>query len=553
MVEVRLLGKFEILRDGQVLPALPRPSQALLAYLVLNPDVLHPRDKLAGILWPDSGEPSARSNLRQALWRVQRILGKDTLRSDRTSLALFRSDSFSADAYQLEQPADALETSQLLRAASSYSGELLPGHYDNWITFERERLAAAFERVCSALLDRLIDEGRWSEVPQWAENWISFGTGPEQAYRVLMTAYARLGESGKVRSTFERCAAVLREQLDVEPSTETRDLFEHLLDSLSGTTSPGEAAMPGRQGQPSEYAIHVRPPAPSAFVGREEPLGHLQRLLDLAHAGSGGVVFVLGDAGQGKTGLLRELSRRSLARHPKLAVAFGTCDAYSGVGDPYLPFRQIAGNLTGEVDPLVSGGFMEEHRALELLQSAPMFLEVLDRRASEIVSLVLPDLGLISNAAPDVRRSLTRRTERRRVLPFDQAIAFEQFSRFLRAVADVRPLLLLVDDLQWADDASLGLLLHLGRSVAQSRILLVAAYRPADVVAGRGGRRHPLEGVVNELRRIHGEILIDLELAEESEGREFVRAFLSTEPHRLGQDFQEALFHHTRGQALFTI
>ncbi|NIN65178.1 MAG: hypothetical protein GTO63_10855, partial [Anaerolineae bacterium] len=117
------------------------------------------------------------------------------------------------------------------------------------------------------------------------------------------------------------------------------------------------------------------------------------------------------------------------------------------------------------------------------------------------------------------------------------------------------PLLLVLDDLQWADAGSINLLFHLGRQIAGNRLLIVGAYRPTEVALGRpaspplsspplaerieGGReRHPLEPVVNEFKRYFGDIEVDLEQAED---RQFVDAFLDTEPNRLGDAFRRTL------------
>ncbi|MCB9077307.1 MAG: winged helix-turn-helix domain-containing protein [Anaerolineaceae bacterium] len=77
MLDIRLLGKFEIKQDGQVIEIPLRPAQSLLAYLLLNADKSIRREKLAGLLWSDSDEASARNNLRQALWRLRSVLGED--------------------------------------------------------------------------------------------------------------------------------------------------------------------------------------------------------------------------------------------------------------------------------------------------------------------------------------------------------------------------------------------------------------------------------------------------------------------------------------------
>src|SRR5262249_51504874 len=93
MLEVRLLGQFEVRRDGEPIPLPSRAAQSLLASLALNAGIAHRREKLAGLLWPDSDEENARSNLRHALWRLRRALengaaaGSPHLRADDLSVA----------------------------------------------------------------------------------------------------------------------------------------------------------------------------------------------------------------------------------------------------------------------------------------------------------------------------------------------------------------------------------------------------------------------------------------------------------------------------------
>src|SRR5215212_8621972 len=79
MLQVRLLGQFDVRRDGAAVALPSRPAQSLLAYLLLNAGTPHRREKLAGLLWPDASESNARSNLRHAVWRLRQALG-DSLR-----------------------------------------------------------------------------------------------------------------------------------------------------------------------------------------------------------------------------------------------------------------------------------------------------------------------------------------------------------------------------------------------------------------------------------------------------------------------------------------
>jgi predicted ATPase len=127
---------------------------------------------------------------------------------------------------------------------------------------------------------------------------------------------------------------------------------------------------------------------------------------------------------------------------------------------------------------------------------------------------------------------------------------FEQYTTLLQALARQIPLLLVVDDLQWADLGSISLLFHLGRRLEGSAILAVGAYRLEEVALGRDGERHPLEAVVNELKRSWGDIEVDL---GQSEGRHFVPALLDSERNRLDAGFRHMLYQQTQGHPLFTV
>jgi hypothetical protein len=90
-------------------------------------------------------------------------------------------------------------------------------------------------------------------------------------------------------------------------------------------------------------------PAP-VFVGRERELARLQGYLECAITGRGSLVFIIGGPGRGKTALMGAFARRSMDADPDLIVASGKCNAYTGVGDPYLPFREVLGDLTGDLE-----------------------------------------------------------------------------------------------------------------------------------------------------------------------------------------------------------
>lgn len=229
MLEVHLLGQFDV-RVGQETVEIPsRPAQSLLAYLILSAGTSHRREKLAGLLWPDASEENARSNLRHALWRLRKAIGGEYLDADKISISFEKESEYWLDASLMERGDGAERSSEeLLQIVSNYGGELLPGFYDDWVILERERYRSLFEGKIQALLDRLVEERNWTQVLEWGERWLALGQVPEPAYRALMIAYSGLGDSAGMAGVYKRCIKALQEELGVEPSDETRTLYEQL-------------------------------------------------------------------------------------------------------------------------------------------------------------------------------------------------------------------------------------------------------------------------------------------------------------------------------------
>ena len=135
----------------------------------------------------------------------------------------------------------------------------------------------------------------------------------------------------------------------------------------------------------------------------------------------------------------------------------------------------------------------------------------------------------------------------------------EELTQVFRAVAGQHPLLLILDDLQWVDGASLNLFSYLCRRLARSRVLLLASYRTGENVPGQPAAQqaadevHTPESLMREMVRQYGDIQIKLDQASPTEGRAFIDALLDLEPNRLGEAFREDLYVHTRGHPLFTV
>jgi len=301
-------------------------------------------------------------------------------------------------------------------------------------------------------------------------------------------------------------------------------------------------------------------PFAGVFVGRELELGRLNGLLDQTLKGRGQVVFVTGEAGSGKTALISECDRRAQEKHETLIVARGNCDAQAGSGDPYRPFREVLSLLTGEVESKRASGAMSRDHARRLWSLLPLTCQALVDEAPDLVGTFVPGKPLVSRAASFTpspagwRVQLEELVQRGTITPRDaslqQSYLFEQYARMLQALSRQHPLILELEDFQWADGGSCSLLFHLARQIAGSRILVVCTYRPGVVALEHEGQPHPLKSIVSELKRQFGEIEVPV---GEEETREFTDALLDCEPNRLELGFRDALYHHTRGHPLFTV
>jgi tetratricopeptide (TPR) repeat protein len=362
-------------------------------------------------------------------------------------------------------------------------------------------------------------------------------------------------------------ADLIGRMLEKEPERRipsVRQVAIELESILKGRKPPTPLNAPAAISIPSflgEEEVVVSAPG-STFVTRQGELEQLDRFLNRALSGQGQVAFISGDPGQGKTTLAQEFAWRAQKKYPDLVVADGNCNAYTGIGDPYLPFREIMALFSGEGETrgVVQANRREQLRRLwlvslltaqALVESGPDLIDVFVGGTTLIqhVKSVLAH-SMEADWVPRLEQLVEHKRSATTVSDLKQAALFEQYVRVMRALAAQKPLLLLLDDLQWADSGSINLLFHLVRGIPNSRIMLLGAYRPAEVSLGRGGEQHPLLPVLNEFKSKFGSIEIDLRQAE---GQEFVDAILDTEPNRLGSQFRQTLCHQTGGHALATV
>lgn len=233
MLQIRLLGQYDIRLDGKRVLLPSRAGQSLLAFFTLTAGTPQRREKLAGMFWTDTSEETARKNLRQELWRIRKAVaaenseGNDYLLAEDFNITFNPRSDYWLDVAQLEKSGTEIEA--LTSSLALYHGELMPGFYDEWILLERERIRSVFDNKMEQLLAQLIAAERWTAAQEQAERWLALGSSLEPAYRALMLVYGARGDMAKVSSVYQQCRAVLDEQLGLEPSAETRALYDGLL------------------------------------------------------------------------------------------------------------------------------------------------------------------------------------------------------------------------------------------------------------------------------------------------------------------------------------
>jgi DNA-binding SARP family transcriptional activator len=460
-LSLTLLGGLQARLDpGGTLVLPTRKSQALLAYLALPLGQAHPRDKLAALLWGGIRDESARASLRQALFAVRKALVDTTaLRQDADTLALDAA-AVTVDVVAFEQAIKEGTAEALERAAELYHGDLLDGlvvdeaPFEEWLLGERERLREVALEALTKLLTQQRRAGGTETAIGTARRLLTLDPLQEAVHRALMRLYADLGRRGAALRQYQHCVSVLGRELGVEPEPETKQLYQELLRQRSVRPAPAPASPRGARAEE-----HRAPgaAAETTLIGRASEHAALCEALEAAAAGRGGIVAVLGEAGIGKSRLVAELAAEAAARG--MSVVIGR--AYES--EQILPFGPW-------VDALRAGHVANDSDALERLSPA---------LRTELARL-LPEVGGPASTAgvSDIR------------------LLFESIAELVGHLARRHPLLLVLEDLHWADELSTRLVAFLGRRLADKPVLLVAtarddeegpALRQALDDLGRGG------------------------------------------------------------------
>lgn len=320
-LRIRLLGGFEIEHRGARVHLETVKTEALLAYLALLRGP-HPRLKLTGLLWGGLPESHGARNLRRALWDLRRRLasaeGAIPLVATRHTVELVRQPDLWVDADQFQRLCAGAgpdgEIAALTEAVDLYRSDLLDGlfvedapEFEDWLSVQRDRFRDLAETALTrlALLHR--QRGSHDLGLLCARRLLAVNPWQESAHRTLMEMLALGGQRGAALSHFEVCRRTLADELHTTPSQETTALFERI---RAGAMEERE-----QDGSPTPSQLiagHSLPVPPTPFIGRDDELAEIDRLLADP---SCRLLTLSGPGGIGKTRLALEAAAREVVLH----------------------------------------------------------------------------------------------------------------------------------------------------------------------------------------------------------------------------------------------
>lgn len=459
-MEFRLLGPLEALEGSTPLALGGRKPRALLARLVLDVGRTVSVQRLVDDLWGEAVPESALKMVQIYVSQLRKVLPAGVLLTrppgyvvdvdpdavDVTRFIRLRDEGRAALA--AGEPGTA--STRLGEALSLWRGPSLAEFTEPFAPVEGGHLEELRVVCLQERIEADLELGRHADMVGELEALVARHPLREPFHAQLMLALYRAGRQADALGAYERFRRTLDEELGIEPSAALKELQFRILNQAPDLQPEvGEAPAAARPAEPAPGPANGSGPhsARDGFVGRAAELSRLEAGLDAARAGRGSIVLITGRAGIGKTRLTAALAER--ARGRGATVLSGRCIQLVGTGLPYLPL----------VDALRQvGGFSA--------------LSALAGELRELPRLV-PEL-----AGPDASMPADQpRTDSRLRL-------FEEVLAVLERLSVSEPLVLVLEDLHWADESTLDLVVFLAHAVRDRPILLVATYRSEEVRAG---------------------------------------------------------------------
>ena len=430
--QIRLFGAIRIESPHGSLVLTSGKAQSLLAYLALHPRMPHRREALADLLFAEAPPDRARRNLSDVLHRLRKTLGDGWLNADAACISLRADDDLFVDVWAFDALAASDQSDDLQGAVALYAGELAPEIYDDWIALERDTRRTAFLSALEKLSSQLEAQNEWQGALQHTQRLILADPLHEPGNHACLRLLGRLRRYSEAQAHYEALRQRLWVELGTEPLAETQDLVKMLMRERDAAAPPIGAV------------------ASAPFVGRAAERTTALTAVENVLRGRGGVLTIEGEPGIGKSRLAQEIIAGASWRG--LTVMQG---AVSEVPQS-SPFSPLANALAPE----------------------------LRTRAAQLEALLpVESLAMLAELYPAWQRTSSAAQPRQSTIETRQA--GQQFYGAVRALgaalAQLMPLMLVLDDMQWASPALWESVQALAQGFLQRGGLLLMSYRRPDI------------------------------------------------------------------------
>jgi len=510
-----LLGRFCLYLGEREIPEAAfksRKALSLLKLLALKPKQQLHRDQAIDALWPELDPTAAAAQIYKSIHYIRKAFEATTVDLAPAELLVYKDETLKLtapaevhtdlDAFQhLAQEARRNKTlSSYQHAVASYTGDLLPADiYESWTEERRESARVQFLELLIALGQEHIDAGDFADAAEAFRRVLGIDPLDETAHQGLMRAFALQGNRSQALHQYKRCEEILAKELDTKPAAETTALLKTIRE---GKIQPAPQAAPKRAGAAKPAStLHKRGP----LVGRQNELKQAATLLDHLAQGKGEVLLLQGMAGIGKTRLAQEIFY--------LAELRG--------------YQPLLGSAYEQEKELPYSPFVEALRMA--INTSPRHAHLIPAE----LAAAIPELP--SAPAPSARTDAAT-----------QGYLFAGVLRFLKVLADSTPVVMILEDLHFADDGTIKLFNYLARNAADFPLLLVGTCRPAEPEISA-----ELTTLLAALHRGRLADAIFLQPLSEAEHQQLLQQ--SLEKGEVEAAFANEVFSFTEGNPLFAV